>query len=124
MVCLFGIGHTIVAMVEKDQYMKDKYLSEGALYVFLKRICEGLYINPAVLASMGLQPDEVLKNSVAENNRREHGATYMIFWAMMTACISKLIYFNTLFTYLRAMEIFISMKPSFGKFIKLLHDSL
>lgn len=104
-------------MVEKDKFMKDHNLSEGALYVFLKKLCEGLYINPNVLASMGLQPDEVLKNSVAENNRAEHGATYMIFWAMITSCIAKLIYFNTLFTYLRAMEIFISMKPTFGKCI-------
>lgn len=113
--CLYGIGHTVVAMVEKDKFMKDQHLSEGAFYVFLKKICEGLYIDTSILSSMGLQPEDLKKNTIAENNRIEHGATYMMFWATITSCVAKLVYFNTLFTYLRAMEIFVSMRPTFGK---------
>lgn len=101
-----------------DKAMKDVYVGEGAFYVFAKTIVNWFNMDEGWLEMLGLElprKGTMVDPNFGENERYEHGGSYMLFWAMMAACIGKLLYFNTLFTYLRAMEIFISLRPSFGK---------
>lgn len=108
-ILIVSIHTTVEAMVGNDKGMKDSYMSEGAGYVFFKKLCDFLSIDQSLLYHIGLQPPN------EDSEKFENGAAYILFWAMLTASVAKLIYFNTLFTYLRAMEIFMSMKPSFCK---------
>jgi len=114
--CLTGIASTVESMVE-DRSMKPERLTEGTGYVFTKTFLSWLQLNyESILPSLGLKlphGQKMTDLNFGENERYEHAGTFMLLFAMLTACIAKLVYFNTLFTYIRAMDIFLSLKPSF-----------
>jgi len=116
--CSIGLISTIKSIVTEDKDMKKLNISEGALEVLLKMLCEYLHLDPSVLPYFGIKTPHagtVFDPSFGENERYEHGAAYMLFWAVLTGCVAKLLYFNTLFTYMAAMNIFVSMKPNFDE---------
>lgn len=114
--CLISLATAIQDIVTHDRGMKKKHVSAGVIYLFLKKLFEYLHVNPTFLERLGLKPPHkgtIIDPSFGENEKFEHGAAYMLYWAMLTACVAKMVYFNTLYTYLRAMEIFMSMRPVF-----------
>jgi len=113
---ILGLASAVDSIANEDQGMKQPFVGEGALYVYVKLICDYLNIPDTFLAMIGLSLPHTggfMDPSRGENEKFEHGAAYMLFWAILTGCLAKLIYFNTLFTYMRSMEIFISMRPIF-----------
>jgi len=112
---LLGLGSTVEAMVTVDKGMKKEYISEGVVYVFLKWLCRLLHVDQSVLYSIGFKEPHKYLPSFGEDEKFENGAAYMLLWAILTSCLAKMIYFNTLFTYVRAMEIFLAMNPIFSE---------
>lgn len=112
--CLVCVFSSVEAIINEDKALKPGHLSEGVVHIFLKGLCHYLRVDESILTKLGFPaPRTGFLGFGGEGPRYEHGATFMLFWAMLTGCVAKLVYFNTLFTYMRAMEIFLSMKPIF-----------
>lgn len=116
-----ALACTIDAMVH-DKGMKPNHVGEGVGYFFIKTFLGWLSIDDALLSYFGIHlphTGSLMDPDFGENAKFEHGGAYMFYWAVSSACVAKLVYFNTLFTYLHAMDVFLSLKPSFGKFISI-----
>jgi len=115
-ICLVQVAQSVELMAA-DKSMKMTHMSEGTSYVFFKSFFKWVHVDyENVLPRLGLKlPHEATFTdpNFGDNERFEHAGEFMLFWAMLTACIAKLVYFNTLFTYLRAMDIFVSLNPTF-----------
>ncbi|ODM93573.1 hypothetical protein Ocin01_13109 [Orchesella cincta] len=114
------ISSMIQVMITDKKVKQTVPVSEGIGFISLKYtvlyVARQLGVEQSVTDSIGLKPPHagtLTDPSFGENEVFEHGAMFMLAWAMLTASICKLIYLNTLFTYLRAMEIFLSLKPTF-----------
>lgn len=109
LICLYWV----VESVTNDKEMKTDYpLSAGVLRIALKTLFNSFDIDLDYLKTFGgALPADVDTDSKV--NIYEHGAAYILAWAMLTVCVAKVLYFNTLFTMSRAMNVFISLKPLF-----------
>lgn len=117
--CLNSLSSTIHDMVVLDNEVKSRRLCDGATFAFLKLITGHLKLDNLFKEQMGtnIAPSLDQNQSKSFDSREsilfERGGMYMMYWAIISATISKLIYYNTLFTYLRLMEVWISMNPVF-----------
>ncbi|CAL8088466.1 unnamed protein product [Orchesella dallaii] len=114
------VGRTIQSMVEDKAIKQTVPVSEGIGFISLKYTI--LYaarlvgMEQSVADSIGVKPPRagtLTDPSFGENEVYEHGAALMLSFSIVASCVCKLCYFNTLFTYLRAMEIFLSLRPTF-----------
>jgi len=115
-VCLIDLYSIMEAIITEDKRIKAAPVSEGALYVFLKYTCGYLHLDDGFLYTLGVRlphKGTLFDPSFGENEKYEHGAAYMLYWAILTGCVTKVVYFSTLATYTRSMEIFLAMNPMF-----------
>jgi len=117
--CMFGIVSTLKAMIKQDEGIKPLHVSEGVIYVFQKIMCQYLRVDESFILNLGIgidaPPTGGTVNGRSPGKKFENGTAFVLYFAILTGCVAKLIYFNTLFTYVRAMSIFVGMKPNFGE---------
>lgn len=112
--CLYSTIEDMIA----DKSMKKSHLGEGASYFFIKTFCAWGDMDKSLLTMLGLNPPHkgtLLDPDFGENARLEHAAGFMFYWAVLASCVAKLVYFNSLYTYLDTLKVFLSMDPTFGK---------
>lgn len=120
-----GLANAIDAMVS-DRAMKSTPVGEGASYFCIKNLLAYFRLNKNIITELGLKLPHrggITDPDFGENNRFEHGGAFMFYWAILASATAKVVYFNTLYTYVRAIEVFMSLKPIFpGKCSKIKYE--
>lgn len=110
----FTLLYKAVRDMISDKEMKEEFLGQGSSYYILSNLADwGLPISESLLQSYRHRQDTVssmFNNNPTRDSQYVHGAEFVLAIAGLTASITKLVYFNTLYTYLRAMDVFVTMQ--------------
>lgn len=115
-VAFIGLAHSVDAMIS-DRAMKSTPVGEGASYFCIKTLLAYFHMDKNIIKELGLKLPHrggIIDPDFGENSRFEHGGAFMFYWAVLASACAKVVYFNTLYTYVRAIEVFMSLKPIFN----------
>lgn len=110
---IYHLAGMIKTIVDQDRPIKDVPPSNNICYYLMRSVFDWLQLDLGYLEKMGFNRNLLEASAGVNGEKDRHYALCMFGWAILTAAVAKLLYYNTLFTYVHAMEIFLSMRPTF-----------